>query len=138
MNKWKPIKTCHVEDFVKVDLWFDVWASPLSMGIADAWRAIDCWRQGGHWYDAGGLLAEKYITHWLPSPGPPRRAPGARIRYNPARPTIPHILLDADDLVEIIPDYETGGIVPEGIPADPRLVRAIFGDAVADSMTPPA
>ena len=63
---WKKVSTYKGPDGEKVSLWFDVWASPLSMGMADAWDAENCWRESGEWFDAGGRLETRYITHWRP------------------------------------------------------------------------
>ena len=68
---WRPLDTCDVEDRVRVDLWFNVRASPRSMGLADAWRVTDAWRQDGKWFDEDGELEARYITHWMPLPGVP-------------------------------------------------------------------
>ena len=65
---WKNLRLCKVPDGERVNLWFDVWASPLSFGISDAWEAENCWRIDDQWYDAGGLLERRYITHWRPTP----------------------------------------------------------------------
>lgn len=34
----------------QVDVWMSVHASPLSFGIADAFRVPDAWRRGGKWF----------------------------------------------------------------------------------------
>ena len=71
-NPWREISEWRDGiDPSEVDLWFNVWASPLSMGIADAWRATDCYRSNGKWQDKGGALTERYITHWMPTPPAP-------------------------------------------------------------------
>ncbi len=72
MSAWRPIETFVGNDYERVDLWVDVWASPRSMGMADAWRATDCWRQDGKWHDKGGELYQHYITHWMPIPEAPK------------------------------------------------------------------
>lgn len=62
---WRKISTYTNEsDDEKVNLWFDVWASPRSFGIADAWEAKNCWRENGKWFDDDGELEQRYITHW--------------------------------------------------------------------------
>lgn len=68
---WKPIGSFNEPDGELVDLWLNVYASPMSMGMADKWRAIDCYRQDGEWFDSGGKLEARYITHWSPRLPPP-------------------------------------------------------------------
>jgi hypothetical protein len=74
MSKWQPIKTApkKVERWKPVDLWMQIGASPLSMGISDAFRVPDCWRDyAGKWVhqDRGEVreLNAWYITYWTPS-----------------------------------------------------------------------
>ena len=71
-STWRPIADWDGEDGALYDLWLNVWASPRSMGIADAWRAIDCYRKDGQWFDGGGKLYAPYITHWMPVPTRPQ------------------------------------------------------------------
>jgi hypothetical protein len=68
-RRWIKVEQSLPEDGQRVDVWFDVWASPLSMGIADSWPEPNCWRENGKWVhmylgEVTGL-AERYITHWL-------------------------------------------------------------------------
>lgn len=58
-------------DFEKVDVWFDVWASPRSFGMADSWCEPEVWRESGKWFhhckqenNAKLQLESRYITHW--------------------------------------------------------------------------
>ena len=53
---WRPIEEFDGNEGDLFDLWFDVWASPRSMGMADAWRATNCWRKDGKWFDKDGEL----------------------------------------------------------------------------------
>ena len=72
--EWKLIEEWNGEDGALFDLWLDVPATPLSMGIADAWRVINCWHQDGKWFDKfgeSGVLEPRYITHWMPTPNSP-------------------------------------------------------------------
>jgi hypothetical protein len=69
--EWKPIETFDRPDYERVDVWCNVWASPLSMGLSDSFRVIDAYRLDGKWYDNKGLLASRYITHWSPILPPP-------------------------------------------------------------------
>lgn len=53
-----------------VDVWFNVWASPMSFGMADEWCEPRAWRESGKWYhvyqgDKAELNA-RYISHWKP------------------------------------------------------------------------
>ena len=80
MNEWRLIKTYRRRNRImhQVDLWMQWRASPLTMGIADAFRVSDAWQdRDGKWfhYDRPGVPAElniDYITHWMPRPSPPR------------------------------------------------------------------
>jgi hypothetical protein len=71
---WRAIKTYRGEDewMPQVDLWLSWGASPLTMGIQDSFRVVDCWRREGKWYHRfEGKEAElrtEYVTHWAPRP----------------------------------------------------------------------
>ncbi len=70
MNGWRPIRSFRGPDMREVDLWLAIPASPRSMGMSDAWRAVNCWRRDGKWYDRVNGNEEElfapYITHWMP------------------------------------------------------------------------
>lgn len=78
MSIWKPIKTASKEDYdtTKVDLWLQWGAAPSTMGWADSFRVVDCWRHKGKWvHEYRGEITEinaDYITHWMPRPDGPR------------------------------------------------------------------
>lgn len=67
-NPWVAVSSEFPPDCQQVDVWFDVWASPLSMGIADQWCEPHAWREKGKWFhNYNGEKAElqsRYITHW--------------------------------------------------------------------------
>jgi hypothetical protein len=71
-SPWRKIGTCDLEDRAKCDLWMEWGASALTMGWADAFRVVDCYREGGKWlhYHEGKFkeLDSNYITHWMPRP----------------------------------------------------------------------
>jgi len=73
---WKPIARPprNTDEGNPVDLWISVWASPLSMGMADAWRIPDCWLKDGKWVHRHENeikeLEARYLTHWI---RPPKR-----------------------------------------------------------------
>lgn len=76
-NYWKPIKTFDSPDRQEVDLWMDIYASPRSMGMSEAFRVIDAYRVDGRWFHRveNGIekeLFSDYITHWMLIPKPPR------------------------------------------------------------------
>lgn len=75
---WQPIKTAPKQDYVEVDLWMQWGASPMTMGMADAFRVTEAYRKEGKWTHRHEgkekALAEEYITHWMPIP----KAPNAR------------------------------------------------------------
>jgi len=80
MSRWRPIKSFRgpTSRFGrKVDLWLSIYASPRSMGMADDFRVVDCWRKDGKWFhEFKGEETElftDYVTHWLPIPRPPSR-----------------------------------------------------------------
>lgn len=53
-----------------VDVWFDVYASPLSFGMADQWCEPNAWREKKKWFHRykgeKAELQSRYITHWKP------------------------------------------------------------------------
>lgn len=78
-SPWQPITTAPQEDYVEVDLWLDIPASPRSMGFTEAFRVIECYRKNGKWvhrhnYEEKALYPD-YITHWMPIPEGPHAAP---------------------------------------------------------------
>ena len=88
-NRWRPISEYTDDGVVDgidlFDLWLSVHASPLSMGMSDAWRQPDCFRSNGYWHDKEGALDEFYITHWMPVPShpdPPPMVQGVRTEFN--------------------------------------------------------
>lgn len=69
-----------------VDIWFNVWASPLSFGLADQWCESGAWREAGKWFHHCAQennkkleLQSRYITHWKPSGPTDIEAPDALI-----------------------------------------------------------
>lgn len=79
ITQWQPIETApeDVWNFDPVDLWLDIPASFRSMGVSDAFRVTDCYKENGkgawgHTYKGKfePLYAE-YITHWRKPPPPP-------------------------------------------------------------------
>lgn len=78
MNDWKPIKTYRVRGrwFHEVDLWMQWGASPLTMGMGDAFRVVDCYQRDGKWFHRESYqekeLNSEYITHWMNKPKAPR------------------------------------------------------------------
>lgn len=78
-NDWRSIERPprNTSEDNPVDLWIDVPASPLSMGMSDRWRIPDCWRVDGKWvHRHRNEIAEldaNYLTHWIRPPKPPKR-----------------------------------------------------------------
>lgn len=77
-NGWHSVKRLprQTSESNPVDIWMRVTPSPLSMGIGDAWRIVDCWLNGGKWFHVHeGKVKElnaDYITHWIRPPKPPK------------------------------------------------------------------
>lgn len=65
---WKPIKRFKGADGERVTLWLSWGASPLTMGMGDAFAVPDCWRERDCWFHIyrgkPTELADRYITHW--------------------------------------------------------------------------
>lgn len=61
---WIAVDEKFPPDSETVDVWFDVYASPLSFGMADSW----C--ENGKWFHffkgEKAELNSRYITHWKP------------------------------------------------------------------------
>jgi hypothetical protein len=76
---WRTIGRCKVADGVRVTLWLAWGASPLTIGMGDAFAVRDCWREGGRWVHMfrgkPAELASNYITHWRPSDAEPTAGP---------------------------------------------------------------
>ncbi len=82
---WKPIATAP-KDGTKVDIWMQVNASPMSMGLSDSFRVVECaWsesevaKEGPGWYHYDQSksydfrrLQDRYITHWMLTPDAPK------------------------------------------------------------------
>lgn len=77
-SPWRPIRTASTNPLTidEVDLWLVVNASPMSMGISDAFRVPDCTRRNGKWghYQRSEWmeLNQDLITHWMPVPKGPK------------------------------------------------------------------
>ena len=78
---WKPIETAPNDtspynERAQVDLWMRVHASPRSFGMGDAFRVTNCWKEAGKWFHIHNSrpaeLFSEYITHWMPTPEPPK------------------------------------------------------------------
>lgn len=81
MCPWRPIKefrgeTDPYDERRQVDLWVQIYASPRSMGMSDAFRVPNCWKKDGKWFHwhnkEESQLFPDYITHWMRVPRPPR------------------------------------------------------------------
>ncbi len=75
--KWIKIKPYKGPSWpTNVDLWLDIWASPMSLGIADAFRVPEAYHRNGKWFNLVNGKEEEirseYITHWMPMPKPPK------------------------------------------------------------------
>lgn len=70
-SPWVSVNDRLPHDLDTVDVWFDVWASPLSFGISDSWCEPQAWREGRKWFHKyEGKKAElesRYISHWKPT-----------------------------------------------------------------------
>lgn len=67
-SPWIEVGERFPADGERVDVWFDVWASPSSFGMADQWCEPSAWRESGKWFhvykgDKAELTA-RYISHW--------------------------------------------------------------------------
>ena len=77
-NDWRSAKILprNTSEDRPVDIWMHITPSPLSMGMGDSWRVVDCWVQDGKWvHRHKGEVAElnaDYITHWMRQPKSPR------------------------------------------------------------------
>lgn len=75
MKGWRPIAEFDLPDGEEVDVWMDIPASPLSMGIAAEFRVPDAYRIDGRWFhisrDTQAELRADCITHWSEKLGPP-------------------------------------------------------------------
>lgn len=69
---WKNIKSAP-RDGTKVHLWMDIYASPMSFGMSDAFAVPDSWFQDGKWVHIHrgeiAALRNNYVTHWMPVTG---------------------------------------------------------------------
>lgn len=80
MSEWRSIKSFRgkTSEFggPYVDLWLQIYASPRSFGMSDAFRVVECWRKDGKWFHLQDGKAEElygdYVTHWMPTPKAPR------------------------------------------------------------------
>jgi len=83
-NIWRPIEQPprNTSESNPVDLWIAVYASPLSMGMADSWRIPDCWKVDGKWVHRHENqikeLDAHYLTHWIRPPKPPKQGKGSK------------------------------------------------------------
>lgn len=67
-NGWTPVGESLPTDFEMVDIWVVIHPSQRSMGISDAFRSIDCFRDNGKWFHFyKGVKTEidiNVVTHW--------------------------------------------------------------------------
>ncbi len=75
MRGWQTMESAP-KDGTKVDLWMEIYASPMSMGWSDEFRVPEAWFEGGRWFHhresgAKSELEIRYITHWMPMPDSP-------------------------------------------------------------------
>lgn len=73
-SPWVSVADEFPPDYQVVDVWFQVWASPLSFGMADHWCEPEAWRGEGKWFhyykqrnNEKAELESHYITHWKPA-----------------------------------------------------------------------
>lgn len=66
---WKRIASAP-RDGTVIDVWLEISASPLSMGMGDSFGVPDAWFQDGKWVHMyrgkKTALDNWYITHWRP------------------------------------------------------------------------
>jgi hypothetical protein len=74
-SPWVPVNERMPPDHDKVDVWFNVWASPMSFGMADSWCEPEAWRESEKWFHINKYeigrgekleLESRYISHWKP------------------------------------------------------------------------
>ncbi|HEU5377324.1 MAG TPA: hypothetical protein VFV38_17990 [Ktedonobacteraceae bacterium] len=74
-DQWQPIVTAP-KDGTLVDIWVDLPPEPFSCGLRTLYRVVDCFYHKRKWrhYSEGYAITlnAKYITHWMPQPGPPQ------------------------------------------------------------------
>ena len=67
---WRSIKSAP-KDGSKLHLWMQIYPSPASMGMSDAFAMPDAWFDGAnwvHWFRGKpAQLDHNYITHWQPA-----------------------------------------------------------------------
>ena len=73
---WKKISKFKKNDrFEHFDIWMQVTASPLTMGLSDSFRVPDAFHRDGAWYHRvrgeDKKLNSDYITHWRKRPKGP-------------------------------------------------------------------
>jgi hypothetical protein len=61
---WRPIKTCRVKDYQRVDLWMQ-WEANFTTLYTDSFRIPDCWREGEKWFH----MRPKLKMHIAGKPG---------------------------------------------------------------------
>lgn len=69
-SPWIEVADKFPPDGERVDVWFEVWASALSFGMADSWCEPNAWRESGDWFHIfkgkKARLNSRYISHWKP------------------------------------------------------------------------
>lgn len=67
---WRSMKSAP-KDGTRVHLWMEVYASPMSFGMADQFAVPDAWWDGAKWvHEYRGQPAElrsNYIANWMPA-----------------------------------------------------------------------
>ena len=65
---WMPIHKFKLPDRTIIDLWMDIPASPLTMGMSDSFTVPDAWCEHGSWWHTfqgkSAMLNDLYVTHW--------------------------------------------------------------------------